>query len=244
VLTFLGSAILSTSPLNAVQMLWINLIMDTFAALALATEPPTDDLLERNPYALKEDIISPGMKRFIFGHSLYQLTVLMIILFAGPEIFNVPDTSKETSYNATGYQHFTIFFNTFVLMQVFNSVNSRKLNKKDLNVFHNFCNNPLFFVIMTIIFIAQITLVEIGGSFTETSPLSLTQHLICLALGAGSLLVGFLFKLIPEEVFTKIKFFKDSEVNVKTMDRGMTSKLRRGASSRISSQSKNSSLVF
>lgn len=236
VLTFLGSAVLSTSPLSAVQMLWINLIMDTFAALALATEPPTDDLLERRPYGLREDIISPGMKRFIFGHTLYQLTVLMIILFEGPTIFKIPDTSTCSAYDEVCYQHFTIFFHTFVMMQIFNSINSRKLNKKDLNVFKNFCNNPLFFMIISCIFVAQIFIVEVGSSFTETSPLSITQHLICILLGSGSLLVGWLFKLIPEEVFSKIKFFKDTEVNAKTMER-VTTKLRRGASSRISSKS-------
>ncbi len=183
------------------------------------------------------------MKRFIFGHTMYQLTVLMIILFAGPSIFKIPDSSTMTTYNATEAQHFTIFFHSFVMMQIFNSINSRKLNRKDLNVFRNFCNNPMFFFIMLGIFFAQIMIIEVGSSFTETSPLSLSQHLICVALGAGSLLVGFLFKLIPEEVFSKIHFFKDTDVNAKNMDRGITSKLRRGASSRISSTKKSHSSI-
>lgn len=240
VLTFMGSAILSTSPLNAVQMLWINLIMDTFAALALATEPPTEELLERRPHGLKEDIISPVMKRFIAGHSLYQLAVLFTILFAGPDLLEIPDSSDFSEYNEVGFQHFTIFFNTFVLMQVFNAINSRKLNTKDRNVFKNFCNNHLFFIIILFIFFAQIAIVELGGSFIQTSPLSLSQHLLCLAFGVGTLLVGFLLKLIPEEAFSKIKFFKDIDVNTKNMDRGMTSTLRRGASNRFSSKSHSS----
>ena len=165
----------------------------------------------------------------------------MIILFYGPEIFNIPESSLMTTYNATEAQHFTIFFHTFVMMQIFNSINARKLNNKDINVFRNFFNNPMFFFIMLGIFFAQMLIVELGSSFTETSPLSYSQHLICVALGVGSLLVGLLFKLIPEEVFSKIKFFKDTDFNAKNMDRGITSKLRRGASSRISSTKKSHS---
>ena len=240
VLAFLGSAVFGVSPLNAVEMLWINLIMDTFAALALATEPPTEELLDRKPHGKTEDIISPGMKRFIFGHSVYQLTVLLIILFDGPALFNIPDSANMTDYNETDARHYTIFFHAFVMMQVFNMINSRKLNKKDLNVFKNFCNNGFFFSIMIMIVVAQFLIVEVGGQFIKTSPLTLFQHLVCIAIGSVELLVGLLFKVIPEEIFDKCKIFKeDKTFSAKNMDRGITSKLRRGASSRISSTHKS-----
>lgn len=74
---------LQDSPLKAVQMLWVNLIMDTFASLALATEPPTEALLLRNPYGRKKPLISRTMMKNILGHAVYQLTIIFSLLFIG-----------------------------------------------------------------------------------------------------------------------------------------------------------------
>ena len=82
-IVFFGSVILRDSPLNAVQMLWVNLIMDTFAALALATEPPHEEILDRMPYHKDAPIITEIMWRNVFGHSIYQITVLVFLIFAG-----------------------------------------------------------------------------------------------------------------------------------------------------------------
>ena len=70
-------------PLTAVQMLWVNLIMDTLAALALATEPPSKDLMDQMPYNRHELIVTPIMWRNIVGQALYQSTVLIIMMFFG-----------------------------------------------------------------------------------------------------------------------------------------------------------------
>jgi len=80
-IVFIGSVILKESPLNAVQMLWVNLIMDTFAALALATEPPLNEILLRKPYSKDAPIITDSMWRNILGHSFYQIAVLVILIF-------------------------------------------------------------------------------------------------------------------------------------------------------------------
>lgn len=82
-IVFFGSVILKDSPLTAVQMLWVNLIMDTFAALALATEPPTEDILLRAPYKKDAAIVTEVMWRNVFGHAIYQALVIVIIIFAG-----------------------------------------------------------------------------------------------------------------------------------------------------------------
>ena len=82
-IVFFGSVIIKDSPLNAVQMLWVNLIMDTFAALALATEPPADDILDRQPYKKDAPIMTEIMWRNVFGHAIYQMIVLIFIIFAG-----------------------------------------------------------------------------------------------------------------------------------------------------------------
>lgn len=71
------------SPLKAVQMLWVNLIMDTFASLALATEPPTESLLMRKPYGRNKPLISSTMTKNILGHGIYQLIIIFSLLFIG-----------------------------------------------------------------------------------------------------------------------------------------------------------------
>ena len=80
---FVGACIVGESPLRAVQMLWVNLIMDTLASLALATEPPTEDLLKRKPYGRTKALISRTMMKNILGHAVYQIAVIFFILFAG-----------------------------------------------------------------------------------------------------------------------------------------------------------------
>jgi len=81
--SFIGSVIMWESPLAAIQLLWVNLIMDSLASLALATEEPKDDLLKRPPYRKKEYIISPKMVKHILGMSIYQAIVLFVFVFAG-----------------------------------------------------------------------------------------------------------------------------------------------------------------
>ena len=94
--------------------------MDTLAALALGTEPPTPQLLERPPVGRKHPLISAVMWRNIIGQSIYQLAVLFGILYAGHYIVEYEVDSRE---------HYTFLFNAFVFCQVFNEINCRKVNK-------------------------------------------------------------------------------------------------------------------
>ena len=123
-------------PLTAVQMLWVNLIMDTFAALALATEPPSDELFNRKPADKFDKIVSATMWRNIVGHGVYQMIVLLIFLFAGSAIFSLPYEQEEPFWVNAEYMlsHpdavmyaptnkcilYTMVFQTFVFMQLFN----------------------------------------------------------------------------------------------------------------------------
>lgn len=130
-MAFLGAVIIKESPLTPIQMLWVNLIMDTLAALALATEPPSNDLLNRMPYSRTEHIINSQMWRGIVLSSIYQIVVLNIILFRGDKIFGVDSSLGLTmeQWNDTNGQHLSIFFDVFVFLQVFNFFNARKLKK-------------------------------------------------------------------------------------------------------------------
>merc|ERR1712159_622305 len=80
IVAFLGAFLVKASPLKAVQMLWVNLIMDTFASLALATEPPTEELLTRKPYPRSKALVSKTMAKNILGHGVFQLIVVFSML--------------------------------------------------------------------------------------------------------------------------------------------------------------------
>jgi Ca2+ transporting ATPase len=89
VMAFVGGAVLRESPLNPIQMLWVNLIMDTLASLALATEPPSDELLKRKPYSRYESLITATMWRNIISQGIWQIIILGTILFKGNFIINL-----------------------------------------------------------------------------------------------------------------------------------------------------------
>lgn len=144
-ITFSGAVIFEEAPLTAVQMLWVNLIMDSFAALALATEPPSEELLYRRPYQKDEYIITAAMWKTILGAAVYQITILMTLLFKGDELFGVgPVPAVGVRWDMENGKLLTIVFNTFVFMQVFNEINCRKLKSEELNVFKGFFNNWIF----------------------------------------------------------------------------------------------------
>ena len=110
-IVFLGSVILKDSPLNAVQMLWVNLIMDTFAALALATEPPQDDILLRQPYKKSGAIVTQVMWRNVFGHAIYQSIVIILIIFLGQYTLVEP-YENWTAAEVNGVTYRNPFFTT------------------------------------------------------------------------------------------------------------------------------------
>jgi len=95
VLVFMGACIFGEDVLTSVQILWVNLIMDTFAALALATEPPHDDLLLRQPQNRDESIINAQMWRNIFGWSIAQIVLVFVVLIWGQDIFELPYDASE-----------------------------------------------------------------------------------------------------------------------------------------------------
>ncbi|XP_069019298.1 plasma membrane calcium-transporting ATPase 1-like [Embiotoca jacksoni] len=192
---FTGACITQDSPLKAVQMLWVNLIMDTFASLALATEPPTDALLLRNPYGRNKPLISRTMMKNILGHAIYQLTTIFLLLFIGEKIFDV-DSGRNAPLHAPPSEHYTIIFNTFVLMQIFNEFNARKIHG-ERNVFEGVYRNPIFCSIIFGTLVAQFFIVQFGGKPFSCVGLTIDQWLWCIFLGIGSLLWGQLVSSVP-----------------------------------------------
>ncbi|XP_056381261.1 plasma membrane calcium-transporting ATPase 2 isoform X9 [Hyla sarda] len=203
IVAFTGACITQDSPLKAVQMLWVNLIMDTFASLALATEPPTESLLLRKPYGRNKPLISQTMMKNILGHAVYQLTLIFTLLFAGEEIFNI-DSGRNAPLHSPPSEHYTIIFNTFVMMQLFNEINARKIHG-ERNVFDGIFRNPIFCLIVLGTFAIQIVIVQFGGKPFSCSPLQLDQWMWCIFLGIGELVWGQVISSIPT---SRLKFLK------------------------------------
>uniref|UniRef100_A0A2N9J114 Calcium-transporting ATPase n=1 Tax=Fagus sylvatica TaxID=28930 RepID=A0A2N9J114_FAGSY len=171
-------------PLTAVQLLWVNLIMDTLGALALATEKPTDDLMEKPPVGRSEPLITKIMWRNLMAQAVYQVTILLVLQFKGRSIFGVSENVKNT-----------LIFNTFVLCQVFNEFNARKLEKK--NIFKGILKNKLFLAIVGITIVLQLVMVEFLRRFANTERLDWGQWGVCIGLAALSWPIGWLVKYIP-----------------------------------------------
>ncbi|XP_066528080.1 plasma membrane calcium-transporting ATPase 2 isoform X11 [Hoplias malabaricus] len=203
IVAFTGACITQDSPLKAVQMLWVNLIMDTFASLALATEPPTESLLMRKPYGRNKPLISSTMTKNILGHGIYQLIIIFTLLFVGEQIFDI-DSGRNAPLHSPPSEHYTIIFNTFVMMQLFNEINARKIHG-ERNVFDGIFRNPIFCSIVLGTFAIQIVIVQFGGKPFSCSPLDLEKWMWCVFLGLGELVWGQVISSIPN---SKLRFLK------------------------------------
>uniref|UniRef100_A0A7R9WQ07 P-type Ca(2+) transporter n=1 Tax=Craspedostauros australis TaxID=1486917 RepID=A0A7R9WQ07_9STRA len=186
-ITFLSALAGYKPPLNAVMMLWVNLIMDTMGALALGTEPPTLELLDRRPYRRDASLISRPMWRNIFVQATYQLALLVFLLDKGPVMYNCEDGSTH---------HFTIIFNAFVFCQVFNEFNAREIGDR-FDPMGSLNRSPMFLMVIFFTVVAQWAIVEFGGDFTQTTPLSWEEWKSTMGFGAISLPMGFIMRLIP-----------------------------------------------
>ncbi|XP_010279282.1 PREDICTED: calcium-transporting ATPase 12, plasma membrane-type-like [Nelumbo nucifera] len=184
VINFVAAVSAGEVPLTAVQLLWVNLIMDTLGALALATERPTKELMEKPPVGRTEPLITNVMWRNLMAQSLYQIIILLILQFKGTYIFKVNEKVKDT-----------LIFNTFVLCQIFNEFNARKLEKK--NVFEGIYKNWLFMGIIGITLIFQVIMVEILKKFADTERLDWGQWGVCIGIASMSWPIGWIFKHIP-----------------------------------------------
>jgi Ca2+ transporting ATPase len=203
IVAFLGACAIKDSPLKAIQMLWVNLIMDTLASLALATEMPTEELLERKPYGRTKPLVSRTMLKNIVAHAVYQMTVILALLFAGERLFDI-DSGRDmvTSTHSAPSQHFTIIFNSFVMMTLFNEINARKIHGQR-NVFEGLNRNPLFVGIWITTFAVQVMIVEFGSYAFSTVGLTADQWLWCLLFGCGELVWGQVVTCIPTSVIPK-----------------------------------------
>ncbi|KAF2473848.1 calcium transporting P-type ATPase-like protein [Lindgomyces ingoldianus] len=197
ILTFVSAVSNSDqqSVLTAVQLLWVNLIMDTFAALALATDPPTRSMLDRKPDPKSAPLITLRMWKMIIGQAIYQLVVTLILYFAGNSILSY-ETEEEKRRLPT------LVFNTFVWMQIFNQINNRRLDNR-FNIFEGIHHNYFFIFINCIMIGGQIMIIFVGGHAFSVVRINGAQWGYSIVLGALSLPVGVIIRLIPDEAIRR-----------------------------------------
>lgn len=173
-----------SSVITAVQLLWINLIMDTFAALALATDPPRPELLETPPDHPDDSLVNYEMTRMIIAQSSLQISVMLAFYFTG-----YPGDAR--------YQR-SFLFNTFVFLQLFNEFNCRIVDDRSLNIFAGLSSNRFFAGILVSTVAVQILLIFFGGELFSTQPLKPVHWLLSVSIGAASLPLGLLVRLLPK----------------------------------------------
>jgi len=189
VVCFVGAVVGTDMPLTVVQILWVNIIMDTFAAMAMASLPPDPRVMLDRPRLHNEFIITPAMIRTIFTCAIGMIAVLLGMLFTW--------TSCAGDLNI---RHLTLFFTTFVFLQFWNMFNARAF-ELHRSVFSDFRGCREFFLILAAIAIGQWFIVETGGAIFRTESLSVRDWTI--VIGSTSLFAfgGELIRLLRRRFF-------------------------------------------
>ncbi|KAA8896176.1 calcium-translocating P-type ATPase [Sphaerosporella brunnea] len=189
-LTFVSAVSSPTmdSVLTAVQLLWVNLIMDTFAALALATDAPTPAILNRKPSPKSAPLISVNMWKMIIGQAIFQLIPTFVLHFAGQKIFP----------SWTPLELDTVVFNCFVWMQIFNEFNNRRLDN-NFNIFEGITKNYFFMGINAIMIGGQIMIIFVGKTAFSITPLNGAQWAVSIVVALFCLPWAVLIRCIPDE---------------------------------------------
>jgi P-type Ca2+ transporter type 2C len=176
-IAFIGPFIGVALPLTVTQMLWVNLIMDTFAALALATEPPHWKVMQHPPRKPNAFIVTKSMAKNIFVTGPIFLVILISVLI------HMKNTGGATPYELSK------FFAFFVMLQFWNLFNARCLGLNQ-SAFKGLGNNPGFLGIAVLILVGQILIVQFGGTVFRTVPISLTDWVVIIASTSLVLIFG------------------------------------------------------
>lgn len=183
-IVLLGSIVGTELPLTVTQMLWVNLIMDTFAALALASIPPSESVMSDKPRRNTDFIISKAMRKNIFGVGTIFLAVLMIMIYS----FTNADGGMTV-------RRLTVFFTFFVMLQFWNLFNARVFGTTD-SAFKGLTKSYGMELIVLAILGGQFLIVQFGGSVFRTEPLDWQTWLVIISSSSLVLWIGELIRFV------------------------------------------------
>ena len=199
---------LTEGALNATQLIYINLIMDVLGALALASTRPGKST-ER--YDAGGKIMTPAMYRNIFGMTIFMTVIMMVIMFAGKNVFNLnyfaaTQTIDRDIFGESKMIHFTLIWNTFVFCQVFNLICCRDVSNHGMNGFSGLHKNFMTYLIILIIFAVQFLscFTFLGRIFFEAGRTGGREFLVTIVAAASVLLANCLLKLLPDSLLGKV----------------------------------------
>jgi Ca2+-transporting ATPase len=191
VIAFLGPFLNIRPPFTVLQLLWINVIMDTFAAIALCSEPPRPGLMDVPPKRRDEPILTPTMKGTILITAGFFVAVMMALLYgmthSGWFAAGSGPNPSGWDFEPLNVRQVTYFFTTYVLFQVWNQINCRSLTP-ERSGFAGLLNNPMFWLIASLTLVGQITIVTFGGSVFRVEPLGVWDWVI-IAVATSSVLI-------------------------------------------------------
>ena len=210
IIVLIGAFLGVESPLTVTQMLWVNLIMDTFAALALASLPPSNRVMNDKPRARGANIITKPMTKGIFGVGGF----FVVLLFGFIQYFKNEDITSLTQFSITDYfSHFfhfgapknglsayelSLFFSIFVFLQFWNMFNA-KAYRTGKSTFYNIGKSQGFILIATVIVIGQVFITTFGGQMFNVTPLKLTDWTIIIGATSLVLWIGEILRAVKRE---------------------------------------------
>ncbi len=193
-LSVVGPFIGIETPVTVIQMLWVNMVMDTLAGLAFAYEPPIVEYMKEEPKKKDESIINRYMVSEILFTGLYS-ALLCICFLKLPLIRNLFRSSIDDIYLMTA------FFGLFIFIDIFNSLNARTSR---LNLMANIWDNKIFILIMAFITFVQIILIYYGGPLFRTSGLTFREFVTMLMLAMTVIPIDFLRKIIYKKKYPQM----------------------------------------
>lgn len=186
-LLVLGGSIIGTEmPLTVTQILWVNLIMDTFAAMALASLPPSREVMKDKPRKSSDFIISKSMGRGILSCGIVFFAIMFVFLIW---------CERHGAGSIIDVHELTMFFTTFVMLQFWNLFNAKCLGSTH-SAFHNLRHDGGLLLVLLLIFIGQWLIVTFGGRMFRTQPLSAEEWLIITIATSLVLVAGELWRAI------------------------------------------------
>ena len=188
VIAFLGPFLGLKPPFTVLQLLWINVIMDTFAAIALCSEPPRANLMRRPPKKRDESILTPAMLSNIFVTASFFVVVMLALLLGMQQAqWFAGNSPVSAHFHPLTVRQVTIFFTVYVFFQVWNQINCRSLSSDESGLFR-LAENPQFLLIASLTIIGQVFIVTLGGEIFDVEPLGVLDWLVIVVSTASVLL--------------------------------------------------------